>query len=475
MKLKPQRVRDPLHNLIEFDTTQLHETVWQVIQTPPFQRLRRVRQLGFSEFVYPGATHTRFSHSIGVFHTAQRLMKIIKQHVISKGLQPKEHQEQVALVAALVHDVGHGMFSHAFEDVGKRLQLQMAEHEYVSDRLIRDSEIAQTLNRQLGSGFANDVADVIGGDRPGNLYDAVVSSQFDADRLDYMQRDRLMTGVQNSGIDFVWLMNNLEIAEVPVGADDEQAGTVSTFVLGPKALHAAETYVVALFQLYPTVYFHKATRGAEKLFSEIMVRLFQRVQEGSVTSTGLALSHPLVRFAKNPEDLSAAMALDDSVFWGALPLLVAAKDPLIGSFSARLWHRNLFKCIDVRQQILERLDMVAGCTGRGEADVERLVDRVALSVQEVVEEWFRANPSDIPRLLIDQAARHPYKRYQESTGPLSQINIRQGGRVLDIAEASPMIAGLKPFKLFRIYYDPQDAEVSQFIEQTIGQKIQEKI
>jgi HD superfamily phosphohydrolase len=120
-------------------------------------------------------------------------MQIIKRHLIESGIQPKDHQEHVALAAALVHDLGHGMFSHAFEDVGKRLHLKMAEHTHVSDSLIRDSEVSEVLTKEMGSGFANDVADVIKRDRPGNLYDAVVSSQFDADRLDYMQRDRLMT------------------------------------------------------------------------------------------------------------------------------------------------------------------------------------------------------------------------------------------------------------------------------------------
>src|SRR5690606_16264018 len=111
---------------------------------------------------------------------------------------------------ALVHDVGHGMFSHAFEEVGRTLNLAMAHHELVSDRLIRDSEIGAAFQAEFGSGFADDVAEVIRRG-PGNLYDAVVSSQFDADRLDYMRRDRLMTGIHNSAIDFDWLMANLEV------------------------------------------------------------------------------------------------------------------------------------------------------------------------------------------------------------------------------------------------------------------------
>ncbi len=117
-------------------------------------------------------------------------MRVIDDHL---GRQFELSKARVALAAALVHDLGHGPFSHAFEQVGRRLGLKLADHEHVSDTLIRDSEVSSAL-RILGSGFANDVADLIRSAGPGNIYSAVVSSQFDADRLDYMRRDRLMTG-----------------------------------------------------------------------------------------------------------------------------------------------------------------------------------------------------------------------------------------------------------------------------------------
>jgi uncharacterized protein len=148
---KPQRVRDPLHNLIEFGCDQFEQTLWRVIQTRPFQRLRRIRQLGFSEFVFPGATHTRFAHSIGVFHVARQLMRVIRGYIDADRAQLfRDHQAQVALAAALVHDVGHGMFSHSFEKVGKRLNLPLASHETVSEQLIRNSEITEEFKKELG-------------------------------------------------------------------------------------------------------------------------------------------------------------------------------------------------------------------------------------------------------------------------------------------------------------------------------------
>ena len=119
-EFRNQRIRDPLHNLIEFGANEFEDVMWRVMQTRPFQRLRRIRQLGFSEYVYPGATYSRFAHSIGVFHTARQLMGIIERHLKkdSHYLESKAHR---SLAAALVHDLGHGPFSHAFEAVERDL------------------------------------------------------------------------------------------------------------------------------------------------------------------------------------------------------------------------------------------------------------------------------------------------------------------------------------------------------------------
>jgi hypothetical protein len=209
-----------------------------------------------------------------------------------------EANARTAIAAALLHDLGHGPYSHAFEDVGKRLNLSMAHHEKVTDLLIRDSEVSEAL-KPLGSGFASDVADVIE-KSPASIYGAVVSSQFDADRLDYMQRDRLMTGAHHGAIDFDWLLSNLEVGKVPYGADDESVGEIETFVLGPKAIYAAEAYLLGLFQLYATVYLHKATRGAQKLFTELLTKVIILARDSSISKTGLSENHPLIRFAKKP-------------------------------------------------------------------------------------------------------------------------------------------------------------------------------
>lgn len=461
---KPQRIRCPVHNLIEFGTDQFEQTLWRAIQTPPFQRLRRIRQLGFSDLVFPGATHTRFAHSLGTFRMARQLMRVIRRHVEGSGRQYREHQARVALAAALLHDIGHGMFSHAFEPLAKRLKLPFAAHEEVSATLIRDSDIARVLNAELGSGFANDVAALIERKEPGNLYDAVVSSQFDADRLDYMQRDRLMTGVQSSGVDPVWLLANLEVASVRTGADDKAAGAIETLVLGPKAVQTAESYVLALFHLYPNVYLHKATRGAEQIFAALMRRLLRLVADGHTAKTGLAERHPLIRFAKEPGRLAHAQALDDLVFWGALPMLAEAEDAEIARLAGALRGRALFRCIDVRARIAAALPRRKG------EEREKHQARIALACTRA-ERLLRRAPN---RILTDSYSRPPYKRVQESQSPLNRILIRTtaGAPPQDMAELSPIIAAAEPFHILRAYVARDDDKAGRTVENILRTSMQ---
>ncbi len=162
-----------------------------------------------------------------------------------------------------------------------------------------------------------------------------------------MRRDRLMCGTQHGAIDYEWLVSNLEVGEIPIGVDEEAAGTVDTFVLGPKATYAAESYLLGLFQLYPTVYYHKATRGAEKLFSNLLLRVFELAREGRTAETGLPAQHPIILFVNNPDNLDGAQALDDFAFWGAIEFMAIAQDKAIASLAVRLRDRKLFKALEI--------------------------------------------------------------------------------------------------------------------------------
>lgn len=463
-KFQPQRIRDPLHDLIEFEPSDFENALWRVINTRPFQRLRRIRQLGFSDLTFPGATHSRFAHSIGAFHTARMLMQIIERH-----LKKREHYDEVkaqtALAAALVHDVGHGPFSHSFEEVGKRLGLKMAIHENVSESLIRDGEIADAL-RQRGSGFANDVADLVAGIGEKHLYGSVVSSQFDADRLDYMRRDRLMTGTQHGGIDFTWLLANLEIGTIPLAEEENKLGDLETLVLGPKSFHAAEAYVLGLFQLYPTVYFHKATRGAEKLFSELLIRVIAHAKDGGANETGLPMNHPVAVFARDPEKIDGVLNLDDSVVWGGLSMMADAGDKVIADLATRLRDRKLYKAIDVRKDIAARMD-----PNTEEVRRETAIEKACAEVERKIVERLKDSNAGSPKVLLDKGVRSPYKGLQESKGPLNQIYIRTAqGELVDIKAQSKVVAASENFNFFRVYVPEMGDDGGELVQKLIAEE-----
>jgi uncharacterized protein len=189
---KSQRIRDPIHDLIEFGDDDFEQMVWKLLETSEFQRLRRIRQLGFSELVFPGATHSRFAHSVGVFHTARQLAG----HIGAKRAGAKTKRAEAAMAAALVHDLGHGPFSHAFEAATKKLVKKARHEEWTIDIIRGDTEVGCTLE-SFRPGFRNEVAQLIADDTPQDIYGSIVSSQFDADRLDYVRRDRVMSGVHH--------------------------------------------------------------------------------------------------------------------------------------------------------------------------------------------------------------------------------------------------------------------------------------
>jgi HD superfamily phosphohydrolase len=279
-----------------------------------------------------------------------------------------------------------------------------------------------------------------------------------------MRRDRLMTGTHVGAIDFEWLIANLEVGSVAHGVDQEPAATVETFVLGPKAIYAAETYVLGLFQLYPTVYFHKATRSAEKIFTELLHRVIRLIIDDSVASTGLPDNHPLVRFGKNPEEIENILALDDTVVWGALSLMADARDPLVSDFARRLRDRRLYKSVDV-------LARLGGGFGADPSGIARL-DRARVSIKEQTADWLSEQTDASHRILVDEDVREAYKTFQESKGPLNQIRIRTAsGDLVDLGEVSKIVKAIEPFQFFRLYCAERDQEALDFVEQTIRREM----
>ena len=240
------------------------------------------------------------------------------------------------------------------------------------------------------------------------------------------------------------------------GVDQQSLGQVETFVLGPKAFYAAEAYVLGLFQLYPTVYFHKTSRGAEKLFTELLARIVMLVRDESIAKTGLPNGHPLIRFARAPEDIESALVLDDAVVWGALTLMIAGDDPCVASLAKHLRDRKLYKCVDVRTR-------VAHAMGEDDDGLAK-TDKACAVIEARINEWPTRVIEYLPRAVVDKEMRSPYKRIEELKGPLDQINIRTpGGDLVDLAKRSRVVAASETFKLFRVYVPEEDDEAIKFV------------
>lgn len=439
-----QRLRDPVHDLIEFSDTPFERMIWSLLEAPQFQRLRRIRQLGFSDFVFPGATHSRFSHSVGVFHTARILCAVLREKL---GRDFIDDRSEVAICAALIHDLGHGPFSHAFEAaLGEE-----GKHEEWTEKFIKETSLVDILEGYR-RGFSDEVAAIFRSESSPDIYSSIVASQFDADRLDYMRRDRLMSGTQLGGIDFTWLVRNLEVRTIEIGSDEQSFAEVSTFVLGSKALWAGENYVLSLFHLYPAVYLHKTTRGAEKIFSALMQDLRNLVVENRANESGLPDNHPLVRYLRE-QSLAAYAELDDAVVWGALPMLSQARDPALAESANRLRFRKLYKAIDVRTDL-----------GDGRLNAGEDIDQRMLRFRRLLEARIQADQSLAHRILIDRFERNPYKkRGYETPKGIERIHILENDRPIDLAQVSDVVAALKPFHIHRLYIANDDERARDLI------------
>jgi uncharacterized protein len=353
---RTQRLRDPVHGLIVFQHDQpLDQLAWALIATPEFQRLRRIRQLGVAEFVFPSATHTRFAHSIGVFHTARTLIDIIGREVKVGGALPDPKRPGVAVIAALLHDLGHGPFSHTFEGVQKSHGAGR-KHELWSAEIIRNrAGRVFLLLEEHRPGFSEEVAALLEAEDPKDIYHAVVSSSLDADRLDYLRRDRLMTGTHAGAIDFDWLMEHIRVREIEIDPIDsaapEDVVSVQTFCLDIKALPAAEQFLLARYTLHEQVYFHKATRCVEHMIARLLRLVTEQAKapDTAPAMTGLPADHALLRFFGATRPIVADyLALDDMVIVAALGPMQAANDAAIAELATRLRNRDLFKTLDLR-------------------------------------------------------------------------------------------------------------------------------
>jgi hypothetical protein len=443
MTNRTQRLRDPVHGLIVFrEDEKLDQLAWRLLDAPEFQRLRRIRQLGVSEFVFPSATHTRFAHCVGVFHTARQLIQIIEREISGIHETYDPVRAEVAVIAALLHDIGHGPLSHTFEGVQKSRGVKK-KHEKWSAEIVRnpDGRIKQLLEEHR-AGLAEQVAAMLEKEDPDDIYHAVVSSSFDADRLDYLRRDRLMTGTHAGAIDFDWLMEHVRVRSVALEEPDaDEAGEpepppmVPTFCLDRKALPAAEQFLLARYTLHEQVYFHKTTRCVEHMVAKLLKSVAELAKEENAPErVGLPLNQPLLQFfAESEPKLEHYLALDDIVLWGAVEAMTRAADVGVAELAGRLRARNLYKTLG-----LERF----GSDDGRQQQKARLID-------EKFEAEIRAGS-----VLKDEGAKASI--YTQIGGDddrmHKKLHILDGVKPREISEVSRVIESLATPKCFTRYY-----------------------
>lgn len=279
-------VRCPVHDLIRI----VDEPILELIDTIAFQRLRRIRQLGLAWIVYPGAEHSRFVHLLGAYHLAGRVMNQLNENSGSE-LFPDD-QKLLVSTAAILHDVGHGPFSHMFEAVFRDLGLKdLANHEIWTKKLIKeDPQIQEILNR-IDSSFSDRLCNIFDHTYKPYYISALVSSQLDVDRFDYLLRDAHMTGAKYGNFDREWMLRSLSLAEVEnrteaIGEGPEAVTPppiLSVVVDARRGMSALEQHILGRHYMYKHVYYHKTIRAAEGMLRMILKRAAALIREGTLT------------------------------------------------------------------------------------------------------------------------------------------------------------------------------------------------
>jgi uncharacterized protein len=330
--MKDRVFRDPVHGLIEFRGAD--RPLAEVLETRVFQRLRRIKQMGFAWLVYPGAEHSRFGHALGAFHVARRVVEALE-------VAPEVGRD--VKLAALLHDIGHGPFSHAWEHV-----FAGDDHEAWGAAMVTgDAELCEAL-RALDPALPETLRSFWDKRyRPG-FARKLVSSQLDVDRLDYLLRDGHYSGAGYATFDLDWILHALRIEAIHDSEDP-----TDLVVDYRRGMYAVEQYLFARSYMYAQVYHHKTVRAAEWMFIKVMQRFGELCRAGAAPP-GLDVAARIATGAQPSvadylwlDDLTVLTAIDGWAGLGPGGEAAAADDPLLRDLATRLVRRRLFKTIDL--------------------------------------------------------------------------------------------------------------------------------
>ena len=412
----PQRIyRDPVHNIIPLrEDTAEGRLMIRLIDTPEFQRLRRIKQLGLGLYTYQGAEHSRFTHSLGAMHLMTRILKQLEdRHSID------EEERATVRAAALLHDVGHGPFSHAMEKV------LGVHHEQMTMAAVTSAETnLNAVLRSFSSDLPQRVASVIDGKFKPAALAQLVSSQLDVDRMDYLLRDSLMTGAKYGMYDLEWIINAIQI--------DEEADRI---YIAARGVYAVEEYLQARYYMFRQVYFHRTLRSAEAVLRSAVRRALALVASGIEVwcTRGSAFEKLLER---KQLTIGEHLSLDDSDVIFHMKQWQQSGDETLSDLSERFVNRRLFKAIDLDMPIDEREDFL---------DAARSVVQGAGFPAEYY-------------FIEDRASDLPYYGYYTTGGiePRTRIFVEDGyahPRVREISEVSQAVRGLaEGYELHRVCF-----------------------
>ncbi len=302
----PFVLRDVIHSYIDFPDDPLGTIALEVLQTRPFQRLRRLHQLGLGRLIFPNAEHSRFSHSLGAYQLCRRAIAELDRKGLISHIDPLD-RAAVGL-AAMMHDLGHGILSHVSESIWD------FHHETLTDRLIRDhAELAEIWERHVvpGGAFAEQIVQIRNGaalDPERAFLHDLVSSQLDVDRMDYLLRDAYMAGVRYGGFDLDWIIRHVTVAL--------WHGKLR-LAIEEKADDALNQYLLARFHMYKKVYEHRTVRIYDAMLHGLMVRL-RALHPAELADAGIGwLLEPFA------DDLDRFVRRDDYMMWEALKTVAA--------------------------------------------------------------------------------------------------------------------------------------------------------
>jgi HD superfamily phosphohydrolase len=399
---RPKFYRDPIHGQLRYDSVDIATALpgsdvekrlgWlirRLIDCPEFQRLRHIRQNGLANLVFHGAEHSRFTHSMGAAHLAREMFDRITRN--SEGEQEDEHL-LATVAAALLHDIGHGPFSHTLEEILGASDVEF-DHERMTQRIIEEDTRIKSVLAEVDGSFPGTVAAYI--DKKKREADhwsyRLVSSQLDADRLDYLLRDARFAGLQGHGFDLPRLLDFLTQLDGKRIAVDR------------RAIEAVEAYLVALDHMYRAVYFHHTVRAASRLLEGLLSRAIGLHKAGDTTVFGLAApgKSPVIELIENGTkvDLPAYLRLGEYHVWYLIDHWQQHRDPVLSDLARRLAERRLPKTVEVPDEKYRELKRLE----------ERAADLTIETLRFVDETSVRFY------VLVDEPERTSYKQYDWRT------------------------------------------------------------